>query len=301
MGFLHSIAKLFFYTSLLGFSLMALYVGDLHRSFLEPVVPHPMFSPPPYKAVDTATDSRIPKWTERELIDRELEIDEYIAKLETRFYSLRYHQQEPDTNSYRGGKNSAGEREGIGRVELPNGDIYMGEWKKNLRHGIGGLVLIGGDTYECEWAFGDPHGFGSHRTAEGYHYIGEFVAGQPNGFGRALYGQKAYYMGRFREGKPHGFGNWTNGETRYEGEFVEGKRNGQGRLSSYQGGNTLYEGLFRNDLPLRAGWQPKPKYMPDPDTNTEQSLGTTESYDPTYDTEQEVIQMPLRAGGTFGN
>jgi hypothetical protein len=37
-----------------------------------------------------------------------------------------------DRNYYRGGKNAAGEREGIGRVELPAGDIYMGEWKKNL-------------------------------------------------------------------------------------------------------------------------------------------------------------------------
>lgn len=72
-------------------------------------------------------------------------------------------------------------------MELPNGDVYMGEWKKNMvcirigssseliglfkanklticimslpslqRHGIGGLMIAGGDTYECEWAFGEP-------------------------------------------------------------------------------------------------------------------------------------------------
>ena len=39
---------------------------------------------------------------------------------------------QPDENSYKGGKNAFGEREGIGRVELDNGDIYLGEWKKNL-------------------------------------------------------------------------------------------------------------------------------------------------------------------------
>ena len=132
--------------------------------------------------------------------------------------------------------------------------------------------------------------------ADGYHYIGEFIAGQPNGFGRALYGTKAYYMGHFREGKPHGFGNWTNGVNRYEGEFVEGKREGRGRLSEYVGGKTLFEGQFKDDRPVRAGWQPKPKYdTVNPDTNTQLGLGTTADQPPQDD--QEVVVIPLVSGG----
>jgi len=106
-------------------------------------------------------------------------------------------------------------------------------------------------------------------------------------------------MGRFREGKPHGYGNWTNGETRYEGEFVYGKREGRGRLSEYVGGKTLFEGNFKDDHPIRAGWQPKPKYM-NPDTNTQDGLGTTGGdmpLDPSLLDEQEVVVIPLQAGG----
>lgn len=135
--------------------------------------------------------------------------------------------------------------------------------------------------------------------ADGYHYIGEFIAGQPSGFGRALYGTKAYYLGQFREGKPHGWGNWTNGINRYEGDFVEGKRSGRGRLSEYATGKTLFEGQFTDDRPLRAGWQPKPKYQANPDTNTQEGLGTADQTDASVQEEQEVVVMPLSAGGIF--
>lgn len=100
-------------------------------------------------------------------------------------------------------------------------------------------------------------------------------------------------MGSFKEGKPHGFGNWTNGEIRYEGDFEDGKRHGQGRISNYKDGSTIFEGTFRNDVPQKAGWQRKPVY--NPDTNTEQSLGTTE--DPIIDEEQEVITVSLSSRG----
>ena len=145
-------------------------------------------------------------------------------------------------------------------------------------------------------------GFGALRTVEGFHYIGEFVAGQPNGFGRALYATKAYYMGHFKEGKPHGFGNWTNGVLRFEGEFVEGIREGRGRLSSYTTGKTIYEGLFHADQPVKAGWQRKPaKIALDPNTNTMQSLSTTSAPEDDFASEEvdegEVISLPLHSVG----
>jgi hypothetical protein len=108
-------------------------------------------------------------------------------------------------------------------------------------------------------------------------------------------------MGQFYEGKPHGFGNWSNGETRYEGEFVEGKRQGQGRMTRIKDGKVLFEGQFKGDQPLRAGWQPKPKYL-DPEvhgnvynlhTPTEEELRQQEE-------EQEVISIPFKGGGTLG-
>ena len=112
-----------------------------------------------------------------------------------------------------------------------------------------------------------------------------------------MYGTHAYYLGQFREGKPHGFGNWSNGETRYEGDFVEGKRQGHGRMSRISDGKVLFEGQFKADQPLRAGWQPKPKYL-DPEVHGNvQNLPTQDEIE---EEEQEVITVPFKGGGNLG-
>lgn len=43
--------------------LIVLDVGDLHRSYLEPVVPHAMFTAPPYQAPEAPKYPPTPKWT----------------------------------------------------------------------------------------------------------------------------------------------------------------------------------------------------------------------------------------------
>lgn len=131
--------------------------------------------------------------------------------------------------------------------------------------------------------------------------MGEFVAGQPNGFGRALYGTKSYYMGSYREGVPHGYGNWTNGRERYEGQFVNGKRNGQGKLSSIADGKVLFEGSFQDDVPVKAGWTRRAS-----NTQSQQDLNnyaTTADYEEIEDEmmeEEERETIPLRMGSNFG-
>lgn len=100
------------------------------------------------------------------------------------------------------------------------------------------------------------------------------------------------YLGTFREGKPHGYGRWANNEHTYVGEFVNGKREGLGKLTDADG-NVAFEGEFRNDQPIRAGWQKKPKYRANPDTNTAQSLGTTADMG---EEEREISVMSFAGG-----
>jgi len=79
-------------------------------------------------------------------------------------------------------------------------------------------------------------------------YAGECKAGFAEGFAHA-YGT-AEYHGEFRAGQKHGKGvkTWPNGD-RFEGEFVEDRKEGVGKyswgLGPWQGES--YEGAYRND------------------------------------------------------
>lgn len=55
------------------------------------------------------------------------------------------------------GEVSKGMRNGLGQMVFPNGDVYRGAWKSNLRHG-GGLCKFGstGAIYKGEWREGKP-------------------------------------------------------------------------------------------------------------------------------------------------
>lgn len=119
------------------------------------------------------------------------------------------------------------------------------------------------------------------------------MAGEPNGFGRSVLPGTMHYIGTFREGKPHGYGNWSTIDHTYQGFFVNGKREGNGKLMDHNG-KIVFEGMFRNDQPVRAGWQPKPKYKTNSDTNTQQSLGTTADLE--VEEEQEVAKMSFSGG-----
>lgn len=61
------------------------------------------------------------------------------------------------TNTVYEGMVSKGVRQGMGQVIFPNGDIYKGAWKGDLRHGSG-LCKFGatGAIYKGEWREGRP-------------------------------------------------------------------------------------------------------------------------------------------------
>jgi hypothetical protein len=56
---------------------------------------------------------------------------------------------------------SKGVKSGAGQLIFPNGDMYKGQWKSDVRHGAG-LCKFGatGAIYKGEWRDGRPQGNG---------------------------------------------------------------------------------------------------------------------------------------------
>jgi len=56
----------------------------------------------------------------------------------------------------------------------PNGDRYVGEWKKGKPHGLGTYSFSNGDIYIGEYRAGMQHGQGIYTFSDGDKYVGEF-------------------------------------------------------------------------------------------------------------------------------
>ena len=79
----------------------------------------------------------------------------------------------------------------------------------------------------------------------GIYYIGQFENNRPNGKGKLYYNNgNILYEGDFINGKREGFGKYIdkNGDV-YEGQWLNGKKHGEGKIF-YKNGDLLYEGDF---------------------------------------------------------
>lgn len=73
---------------------------------------------------------------------------------------------------YEGERNEKGERHGSGKALLPNGDMYVGEYRDGLRHGKGVYVFKNGARYNGEWRRGYKYGQGTFWYPDGTRYEG---------------------------------------------------------------------------------------------------------------------------------
>lgn len=121
-----------------------------------------------------------------------------------------------------------GEPNGIGAIDLKNGDYYKGEWKGGSMQGWGLYKFPNGVVYEGQFR-GIPNGFGVMIYANGNFYEGEFKDGKQQGKGFHYSAEYGRYDGEWQMGLKHGFGTfvWNNGE-RYTGEFKNDNLHGQG-------------------------------------------------------------------------
>ena len=120
-----------------------------------------------------------------------------------------------------------------GRLELPNGDVFVGIWRGNPE------------------VIDDLNGEGTLTGKNGGFYRGTFVNGMLNGEGTITYPDGGRYIGAVYEFKPHGRGIMFFVENRsYQGDWHHGEMHGQGVLT-FSDGKRL-TGEFRDGKPYNA-------------------------------------------------
>jgi hypothetical protein len=114
---------------------------------------------------------------------------------------------------------------------------YLGEWRSDSREGFGKQEYSDGSCYEGYWLNNKPHGRGV-----------VLVLRSATGTAKGPKSLKTEYEGEFVEGKRHGNGKlyFANGDL-YDGAFQNGKRCGQGKQIHAEDGTT-YTGEWLNDM-----------------------------------------------------
>eukprot|EP01034_Spumella_vulgaris_P031679 gene31679-39129_t len=144
----------------------------------------------------------------------------------------------------------------LGRLQFPDGSVYEGKFQDNSRHGHGTLTSRNGSVYSGQWLNGSQHGQGQFTSGiDESVYIGSWVANKREGHGVETYPlSKESYSGQWRQNEYHttelkawqrgvpydktkhgcGVYRYANGDV-YEGQWVRGKRQGSGVLTSGRG------------------------------------------------------------------
>ena len=142
-------------------------------------------------------------------------------------------------------------------VLMVNGDIYIGDFKNNLRHGIGICYYFNGSEYKGAWQGDKQHGNGALTYSDGRIRSGAWSENiyqgpsDPRTKGPTALPQSPAPIPKEKlEGCQSG--NCKNGRgiylyadgNRYEGDFQNGLPNGTGKISYYNG--DVYEGEIEN-------------------------------------------------------
>ena len=151
---------------------------------------------------------------------------------------------------------------------MVNGDIYIGDFKNNLRHGVGICFYFNGSAYKGDWQGDKQHGNGELTYADGTIrkgiwskniFQGSSIPSKPegpkppddtvnekfegcqsgncqNGIGTYIYANGSKYVGDFQNGKANGMGkiSYFDGDV-YEGEIENGALHGKGVMVSANG------------------------------------------------------------------
>lgn len=122
---------------------------------------------------------------------------------------------------------------GFGKKMISLNIGYEGYWKNGKSHGKGRTLWFGELRYNGDWKDGLWHGYGIHYFNTAYSSdIGIYTAS---------------YEGNYLNGKRNGEGTsyYSNGDIQYVGHWKDNKKNGNGTIYYKDGGN--YIGTFLND------------------------------------------------------
>ncbi|KAM6986653.1 radial spoke head 1 homolog [Aplochiton taeniatus] len=153
---------------------------------------------------------------------------------------------------YEGDRNEAGERHGVGKAVLPNGDSYQGMYQNGRRSGQGTYRFKNGARYVGEYYHNQKQGVGTFFFPDGSRYEGGWVEDQRQGHGVYTYPNGDTYTGEWLRHQRHGQGTYTYSDTgsKYMGTWVNGKMESGGEIIHL---NHRYQGNFINNNPTGHG------------------------------------------------
>jgi hypothetical protein len=156
-------------------------------------------------------------------------------------------------------------REGQGTYYYNEGHLYEGNYSNDLKNGLGTFYFSNGDRYEGNWVNDKRNGQGTYFFNNGDRFVGTFADGKTtengtysykvdkrgcvsgdciNGFGKKVF-TNAVYEGNFKNGKENGQGKMIYpNKTYYEGSWQDGQKHGKGKQTWYYGDS--YDGDWVN-------------------------------------------------------
>jgi len=144
---------------------------------------------------------------------------------------------------------------GTGKAIFRGGNSYSGEWSNGVMHGKGIYTWIDGTIYDGDFDKNEMTGKGTYTWSDGSTYVGDVVRGIRHGTGTMqLTAVPSVYEGQWENGKRNGQGVIYYNEdksSKYAGGWLKGKRSGKG-IIIYASGN-VYEGEWENDKKNGSG------------------------------------------------
>ena len=134
---------------------------------------------------------------------------------------------------------------GEGRIAYKNGDVYVGKLSDGVPNGEGAYTWkYNGDRYEGAFRNGTMHGKGTYHFRNGNKYEGQFLSGFRHGLGTLTWIDGTTFSGEWKSDKATGKGefNYKNGD-RYVGFLIDGKKFDKG---------TYY---FKDGREVAANWR----------------------------------------------
>ncbi|KAM3591438.1 uncharacterized protein V6R79_002114 [Siganus canaliculatus] len=155
-------------------------------------------------------------------------------------------------DKYEGERNEKGERHGVGKAVLPNGDVYQGQYANGCRHGEGTYCFKNGSKYVGTYDQNMKHGQGIFYYPDGSKYEGSWEKDLREGYGVYTYTNGDTYDGEWLNNLRHGQGiyNYRDTGSKYKGSWVKGKMESAGE---YIHSNYRYHGHFFNNQPRGLG------------------------------------------------
>jgi hypothetical protein len=130
-----------------------------------------------------------------------------------------------------------------------DGTVYNGEWRrapKGFRTGSGGSLDLDGQLYVGQWNRDLQDGVGEQVWPDGTRYEGTFAKGVKHGHGRIWWSDGAEYLGDIKEDKLSGEGmyRWPDGR-KYRGQWANNTMDGRGIFTWKHGQNEMFDGEYQ--------------------------------------------------------